>query len=156
MLREGDRLPAFELRSTAREAVTHSDFLGRTGVLVFFPRAFTAGCRTELRAFQGALADFEALGAHVAGVSVDTWLEQRRFAAAEGIEFPLLSDWPHRGTLDAFGVRAPGGHAHRVTVVFDADLVVRGVVTDVEPSAHVPRALALARDLVMGSGTAGD
>lgn len=151
MLREGDRLPAFALHSSDRAVVTHEDFLGAAGVLVFFPKAFTTGCRTELRAFQHTLEAFHACAARVAGVSADTWFENRRFAAAERLEFPLLSDWPHGETLSACGVDDGAGRAHRVTLVFDAAQVIRGVISNAEASEHASRALALVQDLVHGA-----
>lgn len=133
--------------------VTHADFLGAPGILVFFPKAFTVGCRTELRAFQLALEAFRDCGARVAGVSADTWFENRRFAIAERLEFPLLSDWPHRSTLSTLGLDDGTGRARRVTLVFDADQIIRGVISNVEASTHASRALALIRGLADG-GTA--
>ncbi len=81
----------------------------------------------------------------MAGVSSDTWLENRRFAAAEGVEFPLLSDWPLGQTITAFGLSATDGRARRATIVFDGEAVVRRVIVDVEPTAHGALALAALR-----------
>ncbi|MCC6236886.1 MAG: peroxiredoxin [Dehalococcoidia bacterium] len=148
MLHEGARLPEFELRSPGRDAVTLADFLGAPVVVAFFPQAFTAGCRAELRAFQLALPDFDSLGARVVGVSADTWFEHRRFAQAEGLEFPLLSDWPDGRLLSAVGVRDEDGRARRVTVVADRDQAIRGVIEGVAPADHCARALTLLRGLV--------
>lgn len=156
MLSEGDRLPEFTLHSSERNVVTRDDFLGAPGVLVFFPRAFTAGCRTELRAFQHALEAFRAHGARLVAVSVDTWFENRRFATAEGLEFPLLSDWPAARTLAAFGVDDGTGRARRVTMVFDAAQVVRSVITNVEAGEHPARALAAIEKLVEADARASE
>jgi len=50
------------------------------------------GCTPQSCAYRDALAEFEALGATVIGVSAQTAEEQREFATREHIPFPLLSD----------------------------------------------------------------
>lgn len=50
------------------------------------------GCTPQSCAYRDALAEFEALGATVIGVSAQSPEEQREFAAREHIPFPLLSD----------------------------------------------------------------
>jgi peroxiredoxin len=54
------------------------------------------GCTPQSCAYRDALADFEALGATVVGISAQSPAEQEEFAAREHIPFPLLSD---RGLL---------------------------------------------------------
>ena len=43
MLEVGASMPAFTLRNTKREEVTHESFRGAVAVLAFFPMAFTGG-----------------------------------------------------------------------------------------------------------------
>lgn len=50
------------------------------------------GCTPQSCAYRDSLAEFERLGATVVGVSAQTAVEQREFAAREHIPFPLLSD----------------------------------------------------------------
>jgi peroxiredoxin len=50
------------------------------------------GCTPQSCAYRDSLAQFEALGATVVGISAQTPEEQREFAAREHIPFPLLSD----------------------------------------------------------------
>ena len=86
-----------------------------------------------MQGFQQAKADFEALDARVMGVSSDSFASQGAFAEKNGIEFPLLSDWPDSKTIAAFGIGRDGAPtANRVTFVFDAEGVVRAVIDDAE------------------------
>jgi len=75
------------------EAFELSDHLGDGPVvLAFFPGAFTPPCSNEMIAFQEHLADFEAAGATILGVSADSAFSQNAFRAEHGIEFDLVSD----------------------------------------------------------------
>lgn len=102
-----------------------------------------------MRGFQQAHAELEALGARVVGVSADTFAAQGAFAEKNGIEFPLLSDWPEYETIRAFGVEREGAPtAARATFVFDADGVLRAVIDDAgNMQAHPDGALAAVREL---------
>lgn len=50
------------------------------------------GCTPQSCAFRDTLAEFDALGAAVVGISAQESGEQREFARREHIPFPLLSD----------------------------------------------------------------
>jgi peroxiredoxin len=50
------------------------------------------GCTPQSCAYRDALAEFDALGATVVGISAQTVAEQVEFASREHIPFPLLSD----------------------------------------------------------------
>ncbi len=50
------------------------------------------GCTPQSCAYRDALAEFDALGATVVGISAQSPAEQREFAAREQIPFALLSD----------------------------------------------------------------
>ncbi len=76
-----------------------ADYRGKKVVLFFWPLDFTFVCPTEIIAFSDRAADFEALGAQVLGVSVDShfthlaWTQQARNEGGIGkVEYPLVSD----------------------------------------------------------------
>ncbi|MEU8524466.1 winged helix-turn-helix transcriptional regulator [Streptomyces sp. NPDC048629] len=111
----------------------------------------TVGCTLENRLFRDAHDTFTAAGVAVRGVSTQRPDEQRAFAAAEEIPFPLLSDTDTRLTA---ALRLPTFRAgqmlrlKRLVLVVDRERTVRHVqfpVTDI-PSA-VTTALALGRAL---------
>ncbi|MFJ3170150.1 winged helix-turn-helix transcriptional regulator [Streptomyces roseus] len=96
------------------------------------------GCTFESCTYRDQLAEFTAAGATVHGVSTQRPDEQREFAEAEGLRFPLLSDAELSLTaalrLPTF--RAAGvSRLKRLTLVVDRERVVREVfypVRDIE------------------------
>ncbi|MFI5665878.1 winged helix-turn-helix transcriptional regulator [Streptomyces sp. NPDC051704] len=108
------------------------------------------GCTFESCTYRDQLAEFAAAGATVHGVSTQRPDEQREFAEAEGLRFPLLSD--AELTLTA-ALRLPTFRAagvsrlKRLTLVVDRERVVREVfhpIRDIE--AGVAAALSAVRD----------
>ena len=72
-----------------------------------------------MKAFQGRLADLEASGAQVLGVSMDSPFANRAFAESIGVTFPLLSDWGGEVTRK-YGLYVKDyGAARRVTFLID-------------------------------------
>jgi glutaredoxin-dependent peroxiredoxin len=126
----GKSAPAFTLLDTARKPVSLSDYRGRKLVVAFYPAAFTGVCEKELCSFRDSLANLEALGAAVVGISVDAPFSNGAFATRNNLSFPLLSDYG-REAVDAYGVRLPDfagmkGYvaAQRSVFVVDAEGVV--------------------------------
>ncbi len=69
-------------------------------------------------------------------VSLDDVATQKRFAAANELPYPLLSD-PDGSAARKFGVLAPGGRfARRVTFVVDPEGIVRHVDSSVDVVRH--------------------
>ena len=107
------------------------DFRGRWLVLLFYPLDFTFVCPTELCAFSDRIEEFHALGADVAGVSVDShythlaWTQKPRSeGGVRGLRFPLLSDLSRKVGL-SYGVLNEDGVALRALVVIDPQGVVQ-------------------------------
>ncbi|MFJ7260113.1 winged helix-turn-helix transcriptional regulator [Streptomyces globosus] len=106
------------------------------------------GCTLESCAYRDQLAEFAAAGAAVHGVSTQRPDEQREFAEAEKLRFPLLSD---AGLTLTTALRLPTFRAgqiriKRLTLVVDRERTVREVlypITDIE--ASVGAALAAVR-----------
>ena len=77
-----------------------SQYIGKKEVLLFFyPKDFTFVCPTELFAFQSRLADFEARGVKVIGISTDTveshwaWLNTpKNRGGIEGVTYTIVAD----------------------------------------------------------------
>jgi len=66
--------------------------LGHWLVLYFYPKDSTPGCTTEGLEFNALLADFQAAGAQVMGISRDSVRAHDNFCAKQGFNFPLISD----------------------------------------------------------------
>ncbi|WP_328697224.1 winged helix-turn-helix transcriptional regulator [Streptomyces sp. NBC_00342] len=160
----GTRVP--ELRLPFHTGGEHDPVASATPytVLYFFPGAYARpesyppgwagipgarGCTLESCTYRDQLAEFTEAGATVHGVSTQRPDEQRAFAEAEGLRFPLLSD--AELTLTA-ALRLPTFRAagisrlKRLTLVVDRDRTVREAlypITDIE--ASVRAALAAVR-----------
>jgi peroxiredoxin len=126
--RIGELAPDFELRDQHREPVRLSSFRGQANVvLVFYPFAFSGICTGELCEIRDDLSAFMNESTITLAVSADSVHTLRAFAEAEGLKFPLLSDfWPHGEVARAYGVfNEAVGAATRGTFVIDKAGVLR-------------------------------
>lgn len=120
-LKVGDAAPDFELSATDGKKYKLSDFRGnKSVVLAFFPAAFTGGCTKEITAYTGNVAQFEAMGAQVIGVSTDNLPSLKYWADnVLSAKVPLGSDFLRKVSTD-YGVLQPErGIANRATFVID-------------------------------------
>lgn len=102
----GTPAPDFTLRDQFGADTTLSSFTGRKAVLLlFYPFAFSGVCTGEMAQVRQRLADFVTFDTEVLGISCDPMFALRAFADADGLNFPLLSDfWPHGEVTRAYGV----------------------------------------------------
>lgn len=123
----GTTAPDFTLRDQHGSEVSLASLLDeRPVVVVFYPFAFTGVCTRELRALRDSLPALSSVASLVA-VSCDSMFALRVFGDAEGLAFPLLSDfWPHGAVARSFGVfDGERGCSLRGTFVLDRGGVVR-------------------------------
>ena len=80
-----------------------ADLRGAPVVLFFYPRDDTSGCTREAVAFSGLKPEFDALGAHVLGISKDSVASHEQFRDKHGLTVPLLSD-ENSDVCERFGV----------------------------------------------------
>ncbi|MEL7343802.1 MAG: thioredoxin-dependent thiol peroxidase [Pseudomonadota bacterium] len=99
----GETAPAFTLPRDGGDEVSLADFKGKAVVLYFYPRDDTPGCTKEAIAFTEQLADFEAAGAVVLGVSKDSVAKHVKFRDKHSLSVPLLSD-EHSDVCERYGV----------------------------------------------------
>jgi peroxiredoxin Q/BCP len=123
-LRPGDQAPEFTLRDQDEREVSLAQFHGRRVVLYFYPKDLTAGCTTEACQFDQALSGFQAAQVEVLGVSADDAESHRRFRAAHGLRFRLLTDPDHQvaARYGAYGERSLYGK--RVTGVIRSTFLI--------------------------------
>jgi len=102
----GGPAPDFTLRDQFGQDVTLSSYRGsKAVVLVFFPYAFSGVCTGEMTGIRERLAEFMTFDSEVLAISCDPVYSLRAFADADGLNFPLLSDfWPHGEVARAYGV----------------------------------------------------
>ena len=102
----GGAAPDFTLRDQFGQDVTLSSYRGTKAVLlVFYPFAFSGVCTGEMAGIRDRLAEFMTFDSEVLAISCDPVYSLRAFADAEGLNFPLLSDfWPHGEVCRAYDV----------------------------------------------------
>ncbi len=147
-LEAGQPAPAFTLPGYDEQPVTLDDFKGRGLILYFYPKDNTAGCTTEALGFRDHLADFEALGYTVVGVSRDSVKSHCGFRDRQGLNFLLLTD-KEEVACTAYGVmkekmmygkKCRG--IERSTFVIDANGVLKAALYGVKAKTHVEELLA--------------
>lgn len=153
MLQEGDRAPDFEFETDRRRKLSLSDLQGRPVVIYFYPKDDTPGCTKEAIGFSEALAEFEALGARVIGVSKDTPTSHVQFKAKHGLQIELATA-ADNAALEPWGAwveKSMYGRTYmgidRATFLIDAEGVVRRIWRKVKVPGHVDEVLKAVRAL---------
>jgi peroxiredoxin len=129
----GDPAPDLTLPDHEGQAFTLSELRGHSAaLLVFFPFAFSGICSGELCALRDDIGAFRAAGVQVVGISCDPRESLRAWAAQEGFDFPLLSDfWPHGEVSRRYGVFfEPAGMPTRGTFLVDREGLLRWSVVN--------------------------
>jgi mycoredoxin-dependent peroxiredoxin len=119
----GSEAPDFTLRDENGEELTLSSLRGRNVVLVFYPAAFSSTCTRELHDITGARERYDAAGAEVIGISVDSPYALKAFKRDEGLKARLVSDFHPKGEVaKRYGAYIEeAGIATRATFVIDKD-----------------------------------
>lgn len=88
----GDKIPeVLGIDQEGRE-IKSSNYRGRKIVLYTYPKANTSGCTAEACSLQAHKEQLAAAGYEIIGVSKDRQALQKKFADAQGLEFPLIAD----------------------------------------------------------------
>jgi peroxiredoxin len=127
MIEAGAKAPDFSLPDHEGNQVSLGDFSGRKLLLVFYPLDFSPVCTDQLSLYQEVLAEIEAQGASLVGISVDSSWCHRAFRAHLNLTMPLLADFNPKGAVcRAYGAWIDQvGHGNRSLVLIDEDGVVR-------------------------------
>ncbi|TVQ62582.1 MAG: thioredoxin-dependent thiol peroxidase [Phycisphaerales bacterium] len=92
LIGEGKKAPAFTLQDQDGKTHKLSDYAGRAVVLFFYPKDMTSGCTVEACDFRDLLPKFDTSKAAVLGISIMNTKSKAKFAAKEGLNYPLLAD----------------------------------------------------------------
>lgn len=129
----GTKAPDFTLKSKTAEGLADvtlsANFGVKPTVLLFFPLAFTGVCTQELCDLSGGLEAYDALGAEVVAVSVDSPFAQEAWAQKEGIKIKLVSDL-NKSVTAAYDVVFPalagiGDTSARAAFIIDKEGVIQ-------------------------------
>jgi peroxiredoxin len=127
LIQTGEKAPDFSLRDQDGNEVSLEDFAGRSLILAFYPADFSPGCSNQLSLYQEVLGEFEARGAALVGISVDSAYCHRAFREDRNLTMPLLADYHPKGEVSrAYGAyNEERGHSNRCLVVIDGEGIVR-------------------------------
>jgi len=114
----GGSAPAFTLQDADGTEWKLSDHLGKTVVLLFYPRDNTPVCTKQLCSIRDHWSDYQATGAEIVGISTDTVESHKKFAEKKHFPFKLLSD-ANGEVVAKYGAKSwvPGRSARAVVVV---------------------------------------
>ncbi|MBB5808060.1 peroxiredoxin Q/BCP [Saccharothrix ecbatanensis] len=146
-LSPGDQAPAFTLPDSEGKPVSLSDYAGRSVVVYFYPAAGTPGCTKQACDFRDSIGDLESSGYDVIGISPDKPEKLAKFVAAEGLNFPLLSDvdrkvlteWGAFGEKQNYGKTVMG--VIRSTFLVDPEGKIKKAMYNVRATGHVAKLL---------------
>ena len=129
MIEVGQQAPDFSLPDQDGHTVSLEDLRGKRTVLVFYPLDFSPVCTDQLNVYNEVLADLEAEGAELYGVSVDSAYAHKAFQRELGIRIPLLADFHPKGAVcKAYGFYdEQWGSSARALVMIGPDLTVEWV-----------------------------
>jgi peroxiredoxin Q/BCP len=144
-LSPGDTAPDFTLTDSDGKDVSLAGFRGRSVVVYFYPAAGTPGCTKQACDFRDNLAELNNAGYQVLGISPDKPEKLAKFADAEQLTFPLLSD-PERKVLTEWGAFGEKNNYGRVvqgvirsTFVVDPEGKIEKALYNVRATGHVAK-----------------
>ncbi|MEO5676775.1 MAG: peroxiredoxin [Usitatibacter sp.] len=155
MLHVGQPAPSFQLPDASMEMMDLSSYRGKKNVvLYFYPKDGTPGCTIQAIGFSDRENEFEKLDTIVFGVSRDDVLSHQAFRDEHGLTVNLLADTEQEVSrlYDVIQDKIVDGLPRRCllrsTFVIDKKGVVRHILQDVNPKAHVSEVLKVCKTLV--------
>ena len=138
------------------EIMDLSSYRGKKNVvLYFYPRDGTPGCTIQAIGFSDRENEFKKLDTIVFGVSRDDVLSHQAFRDEHGLTVQLLADTEEEvcRLYDVIQEKIVDGHARctlcRSTFVIDKKGVVRHILREVNPKAHVEEVLKIVKGLAV-------
>lgn len=121
----GERLPEFDAVTTQGPMSFPDAYKGSWFVLFSHPADFTPVCTTEFVGFQQRVAQFDALGCKLVGLSIDQvfahikWIDWIKEKLDVDISFPVIAGT--ESIAGKLGMLHPGKGSNTVRVVFIID-----------------------------------
>ncbi|MEL6471836.1 MAG: peroxiredoxin [Cyanobacteria bacterium J06623_4] len=133
-LSAGTKAPNFSSTDDAGNAVSLSDYSGKTVVIYFYPKDDTPGCTKQACSFRDSYSEYQGKDIVVLGVSMDDETSHKAFKEKFSLPFPLIVD-TDGSIAKAFDVEG-GGYAKRVTFVIDGEGTITKVYESINTETH--------------------
>lgn len=147
ILEEGQKAPAFQLKTDGGGEISLAELKGKVVVVYFYPKDDTPGCTTEAIAFSALKPEFDKCGAVLVGVSKDSVQRHDKFKEKHDLKIQLASDEQGEMVAD-YGVwimKKNYGREYmgidRSTFVIDAKGVIRNIWRKVKVKGHAEKVL---------------
>ncbi len=147
MLKVGDKIPEFSVVDQDGNIVNNNTIEGKKTVIYFYPKDSTPGCTAEACSIRDSYHRFLHEGYTVYGVSKDSSASHKKFIAAQGLPFPLLSDKSTEmmQAFGAWGEKKMYGRTYmgtlRITFVISEQGVVERIIDNVDTKKHAEQLL---------------
>ena len=149
----GDIAPDFTLPRDGGATITLSALKPGKVVLYFYPKDDTPGCTLEAQDFSARLAEFQAAGATVIGISKDSVKAHDKFCKKHGLQIVLASDEAGT-TCEEYGVwgeKSMYGRTYmgieRTTFLIDGAGKIARIWPKVSVKGHADEVLAAVKAL---------
>ena len=147
----GDTIPEVLGIDQDGNEIKASAYRGKKIVLYSYPKANTPGCTAEACALQAHMAELEAAGYAIIGVSKDKPELQKKFADKYGLTFPLIADTDTTllQTLGCWGEKVACGRRTigtlRTTYLVDENGVIEKIFSpkEIKTKIHAEQILGL-------------
>jgi peroxiredoxin Q/BCP len=156
MLTEGVNAPRFKLPQAGGGQFDLAKHKGKIIVVYFYPKDDTSGCTKEAVDFSGKMAEFEALGAIVAGISPDSVPKHEKFRDKHHLTVTLAAD-EEKSVIEAYGVwveKSMYGRKYmgveRSTFLVDGEGKIARIWRKVKVTGHADEVLEAVRALKAG------
>ncbi len=152
----GKPVPDIELPATGDSRIKLSNYLGKSVVLYFYPKASTPGCTQEGLDFKAAIAKFRRQSSVILGVSRDSLKAQENFKQKQGFPFDLLSDQEELlcKAFDVIKMKSMYGKQvrgiERSTFLIDPQGILRQEWRKVKVKGHVEEVLEALKSIRSG------
>jgi peroxiredoxin Q/BCP len=153
VIAEGQTAPDFTLPRDGGTDITLSALRPGKVVLYFYPKDDTPGCTLEAQDFTARMAEFQAAGTMVIGVSKDSVKAHDKFCRKHGLRIALASDEAGH-TCEDYGVwveKSMYGKTYmgveRTTFLIDGAGQIARIWPKVSVKGHADEVLAAARAL---------
>lgn len=103
MIKDGETAPDFKLSDENGKTIQLSKLKGRPVVVYFYPKDDTSGCTAEAKDFSSLMADFEAAGGEIIGISPDGVASHQKFKTKYALSVRLAAD-EAKEAVNAYGV----------------------------------------------------
>ena len=147
----GDTIPEVLGIDQDGNEIKASAYRGKTLVLYSYPKANTPGCTAEACSLQAHMAELEAAGYAIIGVSKDKPELQKKFADKYGLTFPRIADTDTTllQTLGCWGEKVACGRRTigtlRTTYLVDENGVIEKIFSpkEIKTKIHAEQILGL-------------